>query len=64
VWVGGVVRGGGAAPHPGERIAAGRPICTVATTATTPEAALAGLEAEAAWLRAELDARVEVAAGG
>jgi predicted ATP-grasp superfamily ATP-dependent carboligase len=51
-------------PHPGERIAAGRPICTVATTATTPQDALAGLEEQAAWLRAELAARVEVAAGG
>jgi predicted ATP-grasp superfamily ATP-dependent carboligase len=51
-------------PHPGERIAAGRPICTVVTTATTPEDALAGLEEQAARLRAELEARVEVAAGG
>ena len=49
-------------PHPGERIAAGRPICTVVTTAATPEDALAGLEEQAARLRAEL--RVEVAAGG
>ena len=49
-------------PHPGERIAAGHPICTVVTTAATPEEALAGLEQEAARLRAEL--RVEVAAGG
>jgi predicted ATP-grasp superfamily ATP-dependent carboligase len=49
-------------PHPGERIAAGRPICTVATIATTPDDALAGLEDEAERLRAEL--RVEVAAGG
>jgi hypothetical protein len=49
-------------PHPGERIAAGRPICTVVTTAATPDEALAGLEREAAGLRAEL--RVEVAAGG
>jgi uncharacterized protein len=48
-------------PHPGERIAAGRPICTVVTTAATPDEALAGLQAEAAALRAEL--RVEVAAG-
>ena len=32
-------------PHPGERIAAGRPICTVVTTAATPDDALAGLEA-------------------
>ena len=51
-------------PHPGERIAAGRPICTVVTTAATPEDALAGLEEQAARLRAELEARVEVAAGG
>ena len=49
-------------PHPGERIAKGRPICTVLTTADTPEEALAGLEEEAARLRTEL--RVEVAAGG
>jgi predicted ATP-grasp superfamily ATP-dependent carboligase len=51
-------------PHPGERIAAGRPICTVVTTAATPQDALAGLEEQAAWLRADLGARVEVAAGG
>ena len=38
-------------PHPGERIAAGRPICTVVATAATPEAVLAGLEAQAARLR-------------
>ena len=49
-------------PHPGERIAAGHPICTVVATAATPEDALAGLEEQAARLRAEL--RVEVAAGG
>jgi predicted ATP-grasp superfamily ATP-dependent carboligase len=49
-------------PHPGERIARGRPICTVVTTAASPQDALAGLEEEAARLRAEL--RVEVAAGG
>ena len=51
-------------PHPGERIAAGRPICTVVATATTPHEVVAGLEEEAARLRAELAARVEVAAGG
>jgi uncharacterized protein len=51
-------------PHPGERIAAGRPICTVVAQAVTPEDALAQLEEQAAWLRAELEARVEVAAGG
>jgi uncharacterized protein len=49
-------------PHPGERIAARRPICTVVTTAATPDEALAALEEEAAVLRADL--RVEVAAGG
>jgi predicted ATP-grasp superfamily ATP-dependent carboligase len=51
-------------PHPGERIAAGRPICTVVTTARTPQDAVAGLEEQVAWLRAELEARVEVAARG
>ena len=51
-------------PHPGERIAAGRPICTVVTYAATPQDALAGLEEQAARLRAELEARVEVPAGG
>jgi predicted ATP-grasp superfamily ATP-dependent carboligase len=51
-------------PHPGERIAAGRPICTVVTTAATPQDALAGLEEQTARLRAELEARAEVAAGG
>jgi predicted ATP-grasp superfamily ATP-dependent carboligase len=50
-------------PHPGERIAAGRPICTVVSTAATPEDAVAGLEEQAARLRAELVARVEVACG-
>jgi uncharacterized protein len=51
-------------PHPGERIAAGRPICTVVATAATPEDALAGLEEQATRLRSELEPRVEVAAGG
>jgi predicted ATP-grasp superfamily ATP-dependent carboligase len=51
-------------PHPGERIAAGRPVCTVVAQAATPEDALARLEAQAAWLRAELAPRVGVAAGG
>jgi predicted ATP-grasp superfamily ATP-dependent carboligase len=49
-------------PHPGERIAAGRPICTVVTTAASPQDALAALEEEAARLRHEL--KVEVPAGG
>ena len=47
-------------PHPGERIPARRPVCTVVTTAATPDEALAALEKEAGRLRAEL--RVEVAA--
>ena len=47
-------------PHPGERIAAGRPICTLVATGETPEAVLAGLEARAVALRAELPAAVEV----
>jgi uncharacterized protein len=49
-------------PHPGERIAKGRPVCTVVATAAKPQDALAELEEQAARLRAEL--RVEVAAGG
>jgi uncharacterized protein len=49
-------------PHPGERIAAGRPVCTVLAKAATPEGALARLEKQAARLRAEL--KVEVAANG
>jgi predicted ATP-grasp superfamily ATP-dependent carboligase len=49
-------------PHPGERIAAGRPICTVVATATSAQDVLATLEEEAARLRAELN--VGVAAGG
>jgi uncharacterized protein len=51
-------------PHPGERIPAGRPICTVVASSATPEGVLAELEERAAWLRAELAPRVEVAAGG
>jgi uncharacterized protein len=39
-------------PHPGERIAKGRPICTVVSTAATPDDALAGLEDQAAGLLA------------
>ena len=41
-------------PHPGEAIAAGRPICTLVATGASPEAVLAELEARAAALRAEL----------
>jgi uncharacterized protein len=50
-------------PHPGERIAAGRPICTVVARAATPQDALAGLEEQAAQLRAELEPCVEVTSG-
>ena len=39
-------------PHPGEAIAAGRPICTLVATGRSPEAVLADLEARAAALRA------------
>jgi predicted ATP-grasp superfamily ATP-dependent carboligase len=49
-------------PHPGERIVAGRPICTVVAAAATPQDVLAQLEEQAVRLRAEL--AVEVAAGG
>jgi hypothetical protein len=41
-------------PHPGEPIAAHRPVCTLVATGRSPEAALAELEARAAALRAEL----------
>ena len=51
-------------PHQGERIAAGRPICTVVSQAATAEDALADLEEQAARLRAELESRVGVAARG
>jgi uncharacterized protein len=41
-------------PHPGEAIAAGRPICTLVATGHSPESVLADLEARAAALRTEL----------
>jgi predicted ATP-grasp superfamily ATP-dependent carboligase len=41
-------------PHPGEAIAAGRPICTLVATGPDPGTVLADLEARAATLRAEL----------
>lgn len=41
-------------PHPGERIAAGRPICTLVATGGSPATVLADLEARAAALRREL----------
>src|SRR5262245_54590163 len=49
----GELRGVRDVPHPGERIAAGRPICTLVTTA---QDALADLEAQAAGLRMEVPA--------
>jgi predicted ATP-grasp superfamily ATP-dependent carboligase len=41
-------------PHPGERIQAGHPICTLISVQDTPHAVLADLETRAAGLRAEL----------
>jgi uncharacterized protein len=49
-------------PHPGERIAAGHPICTLVARDATPAAVLARLEEQAAAVR--LDLGVEVVAGG
>ena len=51
-------------PHPGERIAAGHPICTLVVVAATPQDVLNELEEQAARLRAELEPRVEVTVGG
>jgi uncharacterized protein len=42
-------------PHPGERISAGAPICTLVSVQESPDAVFADLEARAAALRAELD---------
>ena len=41
-------------PHPGERIAAGRPICTVVASAATPEEVYADLSRHATRLRAKV----------
>lgn len=57
-----VVRGVRDVPHPGERIAAGRPICTLVAAEATPDAVLARLEERAAAVRSDLG--VEVVAGG
>jgi predicted ATP-grasp superfamily ATP-dependent carboligase len=43
-------------PHPGERIAAGHPICTVVSVRESPDVVLADLEGRAAALRADLGA--------
>ncbi|MDQ4025321.1 MAG: ATP-grasp domain-containing protein, partial [Actinomycetota bacterium] len=44
-------------PHPGERIAARHPVCTLVSVQESPETVLADLEARAAALRAELHER-------
>ena len=44
-------------PHPGERIAARHPVCTLVSVQESPETVLADLEARAAALRAELRER-------
>jgi uncharacterized protein len=44
-------------PHPRERIASGRPICTLLSEGASPEAVLADLEARAVALRAEIRER-------
>jgi predicted ATP-grasp superfamily ATP-dependent carboligase len=62
--VGWLERGVRDVPHPGERIAAGHPICTLVVVAATAQDVLDELEEQAARLRAELEPRVEVAAGG
>jgi predicted ATP-grasp superfamily ATP-dependent carboligase len=49
-------------PHPRERIAAGRPICTVISVRASPEAVLADLDARAAAVRAELRERPAIRA--
>jgi predicted ATP-grasp superfamily ATP-dependent carboligase len=62
--VGWLERGVRDVPHPGERIAAGHPICTLVVVAATPQDVLDELEEQAARLRAQLEPRVEVAARG
>jgi predicted ATP-grasp superfamily ATP-dependent carboligase len=49
-------------PHPGERITAGHPICTLISEQGSPEAVLADLEVRGAALRAELRHRVGIPA--
>ncbi len=41
-------------PHPGEKILRGHPICTVLAFADTPDAVLAELHAQAAWVSQQL----------
>jgi predicted ATP-grasp superfamily ATP-dependent carboligase len=47
-------------PHPGEAIAAGRPVCTLVATGPSPEIVLGDLEARAGALRHELGVRGDV----
>jgi uncharacterized protein len=49
-------------PHPSERIAAGRPICTLVSVQESPDAVFADLEARATALRAELHGRAGIRA--
>jgi uncharacterized protein len=49
-------------PHPGERIAAGGPICTLVSVQESPDAVFADLEVRAAALRAELRERAAIRA--
>jgi len=49
-------------PHPGERIAARHPVCTLLSVGESPDAVLADLEARAAALRAELRERAAIRA--
>jgi uncharacterized protein len=51
-------------PHTGERIAAGRPICTLVAADTTPEGVVARLEERAARLRADLASAEEARRSG
>jgi predicted ATP-grasp superfamily ATP-dependent carboligase len=51
-------------PHPGEHIAAGRPICTVVADGATPEDVMTTLEEQAASLREELRQPEAVAGHG
>jgi predicted ATP-grasp superfamily ATP-dependent carboligase len=62
--VGWLERGVRDVPHPRERIAAGHPLCTLVVVAATAQDVLDELEEQAARLRAELEPRVEVTAGG
>ncbi len=51
-------------PHPGERIAAGHPVCSLVSIQESPDAVLADLETRAAALRGELGEREAYAQAG